>query len=454
MHLYHFSLKKQFKKNILLSFLEEKLYIGSVFFLSKSMSLRVGLFGFGNVGGGVGKIIFEECKTDPTFPITLAKVCVRNVETIDKLGLPEDLFTTNGNSILEDSSVDVIVEAIGGNTFAKMIIETALNNKKHVVTANKALLAECGNELFALAKENGVFLKFEASVGGGIPIIRTLQTHYSAGNISKVAGIVNGTCNFILSEIESKGLNYADVLKEAQKNGFAESDPTFDVEGYDAAQKLAILAHLSFGVSIPCWKEISTHGISQLHSADFSFAKEMGKRIRLVVSAEKNREANTLFLSVSPAMVPAKSTLGSITGPTNVITISHEYLGDIALKGAGAGRYPTAASVLSDLFSIARKEDIKNSSYESSLQLSKNSAHEKSFYFRFFVEDKPGVLASVAEVFSEARASISEIKNAKGDELPMSILTYPISSLQKEKILTNLSSLQVIKGSIACLEVL
>lgn len=413
---------------------------------------RIGLFGFGNVGGGVGEILWKE-KESSTSGLDIVKICVKNIDTTYRLGIPLEYFTEEKNDILENPEIDIVVELIGGTSIAKEIVEKALQNKKHVVTANKALLAEYGNELFALAKQNGVHLKFEASVGGGIPIIRTLQTHYFVGDITKVSGIVNGTCNFILSEIESKGSEYADILKEAQKNGFAEADPTFDVEGYDAAQKLAILSHLAFGIHIPDWKKISVSGISQLHSADFAFAKQMDKKIRLVVSAEKNKNTQEIFLSVSPTMVSSSGVLGTVYGPMNIITIDHEYLGSIAMRGAGAGRYPTAVSVISDIFSIVRDESFSASQQETESAITQEPVELRSFYFRFFVKDEPGVLAKVSEVFGKNNVSISEVKNAHGNEVPLSILTHPISFAQKNMLTQDLSTLSVVLGNVISLEV-
>lgn len=411
--------------------------------------MNIGLFGFGNVGGGVGKIIFDALEQND-FPFSLTKIGVQSLEETDFLGIPSAYFTEEKNDILEDESIDIVIEVIGGITTAKEIIETALKNGKHVITANKALLAEHGNELFSLAKHHGVHLKFEAAVGGGIPIIRTLQTHYSIGDISRIAGIVNGTCNFMLSALELGGKEYQQVLLEAQQAGFAEKDPTFDVEGYDAAQKLALLSHLAFGIEIPDWKKIETTGISGLQSADFLFAHEIDKKIRLIVSAEKTN--NQLYLSVSPCFVPRGGTLGSINGPTNVICIDHQYLGEISMKGAGAGRYPTAMSVISDLWAILRNEVI-NPMPLKDLQITDLSSPKRSYYIRCFVKDCPGVLSTITSIFGRHGVSIDEIKNAHGSTIPLCILTHSCLSDQKNMILKDLGVLDIVLSEVLCLEV-
>lgn len=416
--------------------------------------LSIGIIGFGNVGGGVGKILFDESQKSTSFPISIKKIAVQEISKTDLLGLPVSLFTENFYEILEDPSLDVIVELVGGTTIAKTIIETSLKNKKHVVTANKALIAEFGNELFTIAKENNVSLSFEASVGGGVPIIRTLQSHYFVGKIEKVFGIVNGTCNFILSEIEASGRSYQEILKEAQEKGFAEKDPTFDVEGYDAAQKLAILTHLSFGVSIPNWKSINITGISNLQSFDFIFAKTIKKKIRLVAMAEKNSKTSEIFLSVAPVLVKENSTLGNIIGPTNIITIKHEYLGEIALSGAGAGRFPTAVSVISDIFALfSSPSSLIDSSVNPFIQTTLPDS-QKPLYFRFFVKDEVGVLAKVTEVFGRNNVSISEVRNAHGQIDPLCILTHSVSYDKKGILQKELSDLNVVIGDVSCFEVL
>lgn len=302
---------------------------------------NIALFGFGTVGGGVGDILHKHF----AHSAHIAHVAVKSLSEMkesDFLSLPPSVFTEDHSHIWNDETVDIVVECVGGTGIAKTIIETALQNKKNVVTANKAVLSMYGNELLSLAEKNGTTIRYEASVAGGIPILETLNQHCHFGKIEKIEGIINGTCNYILSEME-QGREYTDVLAEAQQKGFAEADPTADVGGWDSADKIGILYGLAFQKPFLSREEISVQGIDSITQKDIQSVQKEGKTFRLVASCTAEKA------EVKPEVVPKNGKLGSITGPENIVIIHHEYLGEISLTGPGAGRYPTAVSVVADI---------------------------------------------------------------------------------------------------------
>lgn len=325
-------------------------------------TLNIALFGFGTVGSNVAKMIIQnqeklskELSTSFT-KIHLKHIAVRNkLRSIQKLdsNMQElsKLFTENHNDIWNDPEIDCVIELIGGTGIAKDIIYKAIETNKNVITANKAVLADFGNELFALAKKNNVTIGFEASVAGGIPIIQTLKNHISIGKIESIEGILNGTCNYMLSNLENNSaLSYANVLQDAQEKGFAESDPSADVDALDTAAKIAILSSLCFKIDIPKMTDFPVMGISKVTSAHIADAKAQNKKIRLIASAKKIN--NKIEISVSPQKITEDSPFYSVNGPDNMVIIQHEYLGKLVLKGAGAGGEATAMSIISDLISL------------------------------------------------------------------------------------------------------
>ncbi|MEI7511682.1 MAG: homoserine dehydrogenase [Candidatus Peregrinibacteria bacterium] len=410
--------------------------------------MNIGVFGFGTVGSGVVKILRErpaEMEARNGAIIHLKKICTKNLSQTDFKGVPVELFTENGDEIFNNPEIDTIVEVVGGTTAAKTIVETALKNGKNVVTANKALLSQYGEDLFDLAQKNGVQLLFEASVGGGIPIVRILRKYYTAGNISKISGILNGTCNYILSELEKGGKDYAEVLKEAQKLGFAEADPTFDVEGFDSAQKLSLLTALAFGTAIPHWEGIPRDGISHLLSSDFAFAKKMGKHIRLIARAEKTPEG--VYLGVHPRLVPENSRLGNISGPDNGMLIEEPFLGSLSLVGAGAGSLPTATAIVSDLGEILRSSsnpEKKRSPLGFQNRMPFIAAPreniQKATYFRVKIKDGVGVIAKISEIFAEEGISIDEIQN-RHDDLPLAFVLHKAPLVRVENAAQKIAKL-------------
>ncbi len=309
--------------------------------------INIALFGYGTVGASVSKILQEKKLQEK---ITIRHIAVRDIselKTENLNGIDSKIFTDNHDDIWNDENIDCIIELIGGTGIAKDIIQKALSSEKNVITANKAVIAEFGNELFALADEKKVKILFEASVAGGIPIIETLKQHLPFGEITKIEGILNGTCNYICSEME-KGtdehpIEFSSVLKKAQKLGFAEADPTADIEGFDVASKISILSHFAFQKKIPNLSSVKRLGISHLTAKDFLDAKKEKKKIRLIATATKNS------LEISPQKTDEFSSFGTTVGPDNIVIISHNYLGKLVLKGAGAGGDATAVAVVADI---------------------------------------------------------------------------------------------------------
>lgn len=373
----------------------------------------IGILGFGNVGQGVAKILLERAdiiKSRNGEALELKKIYCRNFQNKDRKGIPLEYFTDKPEEILRSEHIDTVVEVIGGIDTAHSFTQEALQNTKNVVTANKALIATHGEELLALAKAKRVKLLFEASVAGSIPILRILREQFCAGEIIRITGILNGTCNYLLSELEKGGRTFEEVLKEAQTMGYAEADASFDTEGHDATQKLAILSSLAFGIELPNWKEIPRSGISELLLDDFLFAERMGKRIRLLGKAEMTEHG--LFVGVHPRLVGAHSSIGKVVGAENMVLIEDEFESPLRLSGAGAGSLPTAMSVLADLGECARGE---GSSEFFAFKTRKKCVFaprnriKKAAYVRIQIQDQVGIVAKVADAFAKKNISLSGI---------------------------------------------
>jgi homoserine dehydrogenase len=329
-------------------------------------TVNIALFGFGTVGSNLAKMIIQNNKIleeKSNKKINLKYILVRNKKTaLEKakklhLNISENVFTENQDDIWNDSKINCIIELIGGTKIAKDITMNAIESKNitNFITANKAILAEFGNKIFEKAKQNNVKIGFEASVAGGIPIIQTLQNHFAIGEITKIEGILNGTCNYMLSNLENNSnLSYNEVLKDAQEKGFAEANPSADVDGWDTAAKISILSSICFNTKIEKMAGFSVIGISKITSEKILEAKKQNKKIRLIASAEKIKDKlkNEIKLEVKPQEITGKSMFYSVNGPDNMIIIHHEYLGEITLKGAGAGGEATAMSIISDIINI------------------------------------------------------------------------------------------------------
>ncbi len=388
--------------------------------------LNVAIVGLGTVGRGTFNVLArnaEEITRRAGREIRVKSVIVRNVDAARSFLQGRLEPSTNISQVIASNDIQVIIEVMGGTTVAKQIVLAALKAGKHVVTANKALLAEHGNELFEAARQNGVALAFEAAVAGGIPIIKALREGLTANQVQWVAGIINGTTNFILSEMRSRGASFHAVLKEAQNLGYAEADPTFDVEGVDAAHKATILASIAFGIPIQ-FAKAHVEGISQLQPEDIRYAEQLGYRIKLLGIAK--RAAAGIELRVHPTLVPTKRLIANVEGAMNAVMVRGDAVGTTLYYGKGAGSEPTASAVIADLVDLARNLDqggrgsvpalAFHHDAMSSLTIVPMEDVVTSHYLRLRVADQPGVLADITRVLADSRISIDAlIQREAGD---------------------------------------
>lgn len=421
-------------------------------------SVRVGLMGLGIVGGGVARLMLEE--KERLAQALGAELVLAGAADLDQglaadLGLSEGLYTSDAAALLNDPDLDIVVELIGGLEPAKSLVLGAIQAGKQVVTANKALLAHHGAEIFAAARAKGVGVAFEASVGGGIPLIRSLREGLAANRIKNCLGILNGTCNFILSKMTAEGASFEEVLKEAQAKGFAEADPTFDVEGIDTAHKLAIVAALITGDQ-PRLEDIPTEGITRLTPLDIQFAGEFGYKVKLL--ALLNQEEGRVEARVHPALVPVEHVLASVDGSFNALHLNGDWVDDVLLYGRGAGRRPTASAVVGDILDIARDvllgatgrvPPLGRAGGDSGgpLELKPLSEAVCQYYFRFTARDKPGVLAAISKILAEHQISIEAVIQ-KGresqDGVPIVMMTHEAREAAVQEALAQIDGLEVI----------
>ncbi len=381
--------------------------------------MKVGLVGLGVVGGGTWTVLArnaEEIARRAGRRIEVARVAVRDVaKARSKVGEAMPV-STDVFGLVRDPEIDIVVELVGGDTLARELVLEAIANGKHVVTANKALLAKHGNEIFAAASERGVMVAFEAAVAGGIPIIKAMREGLTANRIQWLAGIINGTTNFILSEMRARGLSFAQVLAEAQRLGYAEADPTFDVEGVDAAHKLTLLASLAFGVPVQ-FDKAYIEGISKLEAVDIAHAERLGYRIKLL--GITRRRADGIELRVHPALVPADKLLANVEGPMNAVLVQGDAVGPTLYYGQGAGEEPTASAVVADLVDITRLHTadpgnrVPHLAFQpdamSDLAILPMDRVRTSYYLRLRVDDVPGVLADIARILADRGISIGSM---------------------------------------------
>jgi len=378
--------------------------------------IRVGLLGIGTVGGGTWDVLHRnagEIRRRAGRAIRIVRVADKDVKKARRLVAGRAEVVADAWSVVRASDIDIVIELIGGTGIAKALVLEAIATGKHVVTANKALLAKHGNRIFKAAQKKGVMVAFEASVGGGIPIIKALREGLAANRIDWIAGIINGTSNFILSEMRDKGAAFAAVLAEAQAKGYAEADPTFDIEGVDAAHKLTILSALAFGIPMQ-FSKAYTEGISRLTQADIGYAEELGYRIKLL--GITRRAARGIELRVHPTLVPARRLIANVEGVMNAILVKGDAVGATMYYGAGAGSQPTASAVVADLVDVTRliTADPGNRVPHLAFQPDQLSATpilpmgevETSYYLRLRVQDKPGVLARITRLLADSRISI------------------------------------------------
>ncbi|SFM95923.1 homoserine dehydrogenase [Formivibrio citricus] len=422
--------------------------------------INVGLCGVGVVGGGTAVVLkrnAEEIARRAGRPIVITMAANRNLDRACELCGPDVKLTDNALDVVNNPDIDIVVELIGGTTIAKEVVLKAIENGKHVVTANKKLIAEYGNEIFAKAQEKGVMVAFEAAVAGGIPIIKALREGLTANKIEWVAGIINGTSNFILTEMRDKGAAFADVLKEAQRLGYAEADPTFDIEGHDAAHKLTIMSAIAFGIPVQ-FDKAYLEGISKLEAQDIRYAQELGYRIKLL-GITRRKEAG-IELRVHPTLIPAKRLIANVDGVMNAVLVKGDAVGATLYYGAGAGAEPTASSVIADLVDITRlaTADPENRVPHLAFQPSKMAnlpilpidEVETCYYLRMNATDKPGVLAEITRIFADANISIDSMlqKPAPDDRADIIILTHLAVEKNVNTALTKIEALEAINGKV------
>ncbi|MFB9885949.1 homoserine dehydrogenase [Balneatrix alpica] len=425
--------------------------------------VKVGLCGLGTVGSGTFNVLkrnAEEISRRAGRQIQIDLVGARRDHAdcnLTQVRLTRDIF-----DVVKDPEIDIVVELIGGYETAYELVMTAIANGKHVVTANKALIAVHGNEIFAAAQEKGVMVAFEASVAGGIPIIKAIREGLSANAIEWVAGIINGTGNFILTEMRDKGRDFADVLQEAQALGYAEADPTFDVEGIDAAHKLTILGSLAFGIPLQ-FDKAYTEGISRIAPEDVSYAEALGYRIKHLGIARRTEQG--VELRVHPTLVPAKCLLANVNGVMNAVMVKGDAVGPTLYYGAGAGAEPTASAVVADLIDVTRAltADPDNRvphlafqpSHLSDVPVLAAEDIHTAYYLRMQVREKPGVLAQITRIFSEYDISIEALlqKEHGHANAPVIILTQRVREGLMNEALAAIEQLEDVLGSITRMRV-
>jgi homoserine dehydrogenase len=429
-------------------------------------SIKVGLLGLGVVGGGTWKVLARnagEISRRAGRNIEVTRVAVRDIPKARALLGDAVELGTDSFAVVRDPSIDIVVELIGGDTLARELVLEAIAHGKHVVTANKALLAKHGTEIFAAASAKGVMVAFEAAVAGGIPIIKAIREGLTANRIEWVAGIINGTTNFILSEMRSRGLPFATVLAEAQKLGYAEADPTFDIEGVDAAHKLTLLASLAFGIPVQ-FDKAHIEGISKLASEDIKLAERLGYRIKLLGITK--RRSNGIELRVHPALVPSASLLANVEGAMNAVLVRGDAVGQTLYYGKGAGEEPTASAVVADLVDVTRLHTADPEHRVPHLAFQPDAMSDipilsiedvvTSYYLRMTVADQPGVLADIARVLADAGISIGSMIQQPSDadgSADLIFLTHQALERSINIAIARIEALKFIRSSVTRLRV-
>lgn len=420
---------------------------------------KVAIVGLGTVGSGVARLLLDHGDRTARHAgrkLWLQKGVVRDLKKDRHCDLPDGVLTTDLNEVLEDREIEVVAMLIGGLEPARTITLKLLDAGKDVVTANKALLAEHGAELFDRARQLGRCIAFEAAVAGGIPIISNVSQCFSANQITSFQGILNGTSNFIVSQMDDQGWDYCRALKEAQRLGYAEEDPTMDVDGSDAAQKLAILAHLAFGARIR-WQDIPREGIDTLDIQDIRFARELGYRIKLIAQARLGTAG--LELSVAPTLIRLGRPLAEVRRNYNAINVVGDAVGDIFFHGQGAGQMPTASAVVADMIDTAvgraritfRTLELW-SNRESKVSIRPDDDQRSRYYLRLFVADEPGCLAKITSILGDQKISISSVIQhepdpaAQSQQVQLVIMTHEAPEGAARKAVESISKLPVVSG--------
>ncbi|MGR9114784.1 MAG: homoserine dehydrogenase [Gammaproteobacteria bacterium] len=406
--------------------------------------VKVGVLGLGTVGGGTVNVLKRnaaEIARRAGREIMITRASARDLDRDRICDVQDIALTTDPYEIIDDPEIEIVLELIGGTEYAKQLVLKAIENGKHVVTANKALIALHGNEIFAKASAKGVMVAFEAAVAGGIPIIKAIREGLSGNQIEWLAGIINGTGNFILTEMRDKGRDFADVLAEAQALGYAEADPTFDIEGIDAAHKLTILASIAFGIPLQ-FDKVYTEGITQITRADVAYAEELGYRIKHLGIARKT--AQGIELRVHPTLIPERRLLANVDGVMNAVLVKGDAVGPTLYYGAGAGAEPTASAVVADVIDVVRaltgdpENRVPHLAFQpnalSDIPVLTSEQIRTAYYLRLNAEDKPGVLADVTRILASHRISIEAIiqKEPHENETSLPIIMLTQATLEKE----------------------
>ena len=428
--------------------------------------INVGLLGIGTVGGGTFNVLARneaEITRRAGRPIRITKVADKDLELARQVTAGRAQVTDDAFSVVTDPEIDIVIELIGGYGIAKELVLAAIANGKHVVTANKALLAVHGNEIFAAAHAKGVMVAFEAAVAGGIPIIKALREGLSANRIQWIAGIINGTTNFILSEMRDKGLPFDVVLKEAQRLGYAEADPTFDIEGVDAAHKITILSALAFGIPMQ-FDKAHVEGISQLDADDIKYAEQLGYRIKLLgITRRRQMDGKAgVELRVHPTLIPAKRLIANVEGAMNAVLVQGDAVGATLYYGKGAGAEPTASAVIADLVDVTRlhtsdpEHRVPHLAFQPDAMedtpILPMSEVETSYYLRLRVDDKPGVLADITRILADQQISTAAmIQREPGEgesQTDIIMLTHITREKNVDAAIMKIEALPVVKKKV------
>jgi len=418
--------------------------------------ISVGIIGFGTVGSGTARILLENgdiIKSRTGFEVKLRKIADQDITRDRGMKVPDGVLTTDTRGLLNDPDIDIVVELIGGIHPAKDFMLQAMKNKKHIVTANKALLATEGNDLFAAARENGVEMGFEAAVAGGIPIIKVLREGLVANRLMAIYGIINGTSNFILTKMTDEKVEFSDALREAQQLGYAEADPTFDIEGIDTAHKLTILASLAYGIPLS-YNDIYREGITRVTARDIDFAAEFGYKIKLLAIAKADN--GEIEMRVHPTMVPIEYLISKIDGVFNAVYVEGDAVGSTLYYGRGAGDLPTGSAVVADIVDIgkniisggsARLSGICAGAAQGVTMVRKMQDIESMYYFRFSALDKPGVLSKISGILGNYNISIASViqkgRSVVGS-VPLVVLTHRACERDVMKALAEIDNLPTV----------
>ncbi len=424
--------------------------------------VKVGLLGLGTVGGGTLNVLTrnaEEIARRAGRGIQITHAAAKQYDPSRLIGLEHVEVSDDAFSVVDNPELDIIIELIGGYTPARELVLKAIDNGKHVVTANKALIAMHGNEIFDAAQKKGVVVAFEAAVAGGIPIIKAVREGLAANHIEWIAGIINGTGNFILSEMRDKGREFGDVLKEAQALGYAEADPTFDVEGIDAAHKLTILGSIAFGIPLQ-FEKTYTEGITKIEPQDVEYAEQFGYRIKHLGITRKTETG--IEMRVHPTMIPKRRLIANVDGVMNAVLVKGDAVGPTLYYGAGAGSEPTASAVIADVVDVVRmlttdpENRVPHLAFQPGelvdLAILPIEEVETAFYLRMQVVDKPGVVAKIASILAESQISIEAIQQkepAEGDDtVPLVLLTQKVIEKQLDRSIEEIEQLDSVFGQV------